>query len=99
MESAEAARRLKLCSRAHRHIQLANDRLVQVHQEGLKLPPSQQFAFLEEHPELTALPKPTASGVRPVNWQWTAAHDAVSESAGALRADPLFALAEAMCHG
>mmetsp|Transcript_117027 Transcript_117027/g.377651 ORF Transcript_117027/g.377651 Transcript_117027/m.377651 type:complete len:191 (+) Transcript_117027:1592-2164(+) len=100
MEAAELRRRQKLCSRARRHIQLAHEKLLAVHAEGLALPPSRQLAFLEEHPELTTLPETTADGTRPVNWQWTAGHDAAEAAPPApLRAEPLAALAEAMCRG
>lgn len=97
MDAKEVSRRHKLCSKAHRHVKLAQEKLLEVHAEGLQLPPSKQFDFLQEHPELTTLPRPDADGARSVNWMWTAAHDAVAESPGAIRADPLFAIAEAMC--
>eukprot|EP00747_Dinoflagellata_sp_TGD_P142757 gnl/TRDRNA2_/TRDRNA2_176287_c0_seq1.p1 gnl/TRDRNA2_/TRDRNA2_176287_c0~~gnl/TRDRNA2_/TRDRNA2_176287_c0_seq1.p1 ORF type:complete len:317 (+),score=66.43 gnl/TRDRNA2_/TRDRNA2_176287_c0_seq1:292-1242(+) len=98
MDSKEVARRHKLCSRARRHVQHAHDRLLQTRDEGLLLPDDKQLAFFEAHPELAALPK-EAGGVRPVDWQWTADHDAVAEEKSNARADPLYALAEAMCHG
>lgn len=100
MDAKELARRQKLCSRAHRHLQHAQEKLLAVYEEGMQLDPDEQYAFLERHPELTGMPKLLADGVRPVNWHWTAAHDAVAASSpGSLRADPLFELAEAMCRG
>mmetsp|Transcript_69989 Transcript_69989/g.193590 ORF Transcript_69989/g.193590 Transcript_69989/m.193590 type:complete len:371 (+) Transcript_69989:56-1168(+) len=99
MDASEFSRRQRLCSRAQRHLQLAHEKLLKVHAEGLQLPPSRQLAFLEEHPELATLPRLSADGSRPANWLWTAAHDAVADLPGALHADPLAALAEAMCRG
>eukprot|EP00930_Biecheleria_cincta_P041719 TRINITY_DN28649_c0_g1_i1.p1 TRINITY_DN28649_c0_g1~~TRINITY_DN28649_c0_g1_i1.p1 ORF type:complete len:404 (-),score=89.00 TRINITY_DN28649_c0_g1_i1:146-1294(-) len=100
MESKEVTRRQKLCSRAARHLQLAHDKLLAVHAQGMQLPPSKQYDFLEQHPELTSLPKETSEGLRPVNWIWLPKHDEVAaEAPGRLRADPLHALAEAMCRG
>lgn len=99
MDAKEVSRRHRLCTRALRHVQHVHDKLLRTHAEGLELPPEKQLAFLEEHPELIALPKVVANGTRPVDWQWTAAYDAVSDSPGSSRADPLFALADAMCRG
>ncbi|CAK0797482.1 unnamed protein product [Prorocentrum cordatum] len=99
MEAKEAARREKMCSRAFRHLKLAHEKLLSIHGEGMALPPTEQYQFLSAHPELTQLPKALPDGTRPVNWQWTAAHDAVAEQPGALRAEPLWRLAEAMCRG
>ena len=68
--------------------------------EGLELPPDQQYQFLEDHPELSSLPRELPDGTRPVNYLWLPSHDAVGEEAvSPLRAEPLHALAEAMCLG
>jgi len=99
MDQKEAARRSRLCSRAQRHVQHVHDKLLRTRAEGLELPPEKQLAFLEQHPELIALPKEVANGTRPVDWQWTAAYDAVANSSGSSRADPLFAVADSMCRG
>mmetsp|Transcript_82791 Transcript_82791/g.208881 ORF Transcript_82791/g.208881 Transcript_82791/m.208881 type:complete len:246 (-) Transcript_82791:155-892(-) len=99
MPAAEAARRRKLCSRAQRHLDLATEKLRNLHREGLSLPPEQQYEFLEQHPELWSLHLPEADGSLPVDYQWTPGHDAASAEKGPTRADPLFALAEAMCRG
>lgn len=99
MDQKEAARRHRLCSRAQRHVQHVHDKLLRTHAEGLELPPEKQLAFLEEHPELVTLQKQGANGTRPVDWLWTAAFDAVAESPGSSRADPLFAVADSMCRG
>jgi len=100
MTSKEVSRRERLCSRARRHLQLAHDQLEKIHAEGLSIAESKQYAFLEAHPELHSLPAADArTGKRPVEWVWTAAHDAVAQQPGAAVADPLWALAEAMCRG
>lgn len=99
MEADEVARRLKLCSQAHRHLKLAHEKLLDVHAEGLRLPPSKQLAFLEAHPELATLPK-LVNGTRPMDWSWTWMHDAVAQQGpGASRLGSLKQLVESMCHG
>jgi len=99
MDAKEMSRRQKLCSRAARHLQSAHEKLLSVHAKGLEMPPSKQYAYLEEHPELTALAK-EIDGVRPVNWIWNAHHDGVAaDLATPQRAAPLHALAEEMCRG
>eukprot|EP00913_Durusdinium_trenchii_P031421 g29416.t1 len=62
MDVQELRRREKLCSRAMRHLQLAHDKLMAVRDEGLALAPSEQYAFLEKHPELAGLPKEPTGG-------------------------------------
>ena len=100
MEGKEFARRQKLCSRAARHLQHAQEKLLALRAEGLQLPPSKQYAFLEEHPELAGLPPETPEGIRPVNWLWLPSYDGLAaEAPGKLRTDPLHLLAEAMCRG
>jgi len=99
IEPKEAARREKMCSRAHRYVKLAHDRLLKIHAEGMALHPDKQLKFLQDHPELTSLPPLAPSGVRPTNWIWTPAQDAIPVAAGAMHADSLSDLAEAMCKG
>ena len=100
MEAKEVARRHRLCSRAARHLQHAHDKLMTLRREGLELPPSKQYTFLEEHPELAGLPAETPEGIRPINWLWLPGFDGLAaEAPGQLRAEPLHLLAEAMCQG
>ena len=100
MDTKEAARRQKLCSRAARHLQHAHEKLLALRAKGLELPPSKQYDFLEEHPELAGLPAENAEGIRPVNWLWLPGFDGLAaEAPGKLRAEPLHLLAEAICRG
>merc|ERR1712070_355043 len=81
MDQEEASRRHRLCSRAHRHLKLAHEKLLKLHSTGQDLPPSKQLEFLKAHPELTSL-QAEQKGVRPVDWRWSLAHDDVSQKAG-----------------
>lgn len=96
-------RRQKLCSRALRHLQRAHEKLMALRAQGMELPPSKQYQFLEDHPELSGLPRELPDGTRPVNYLWLPSHDAVATDEAlaplSLRAEPLHALAEAMCRG
>lgn len=99
MPVAEVKRRFKMCSRAMRHVRLAHEKLLQVHAEGLSLPPSKQLAFLEANPELAILK--SKEGSFTPNWIWTPEMDANSQTkaAGVTRVDSLYELADAMCRG
>eukprot|EP00927_Polykrikos_kofoidii_P073713 TRINITY_DN69730_c0_g1_i1.p1 TRINITY_DN69730_c0_g1~~TRINITY_DN69730_c0_g1_i1.p1 ORF type:complete len:387 (-),score=56.45 TRINITY_DN69730_c0_g1_i1:74-1234(-) len=102
MEAREVSRRAKLCSRAFRHLKLAQDTLLRTRDNGLLLAPDQQFNFLKQHPELAALAPedPDAGGRRPVDWRWLPEHDSVATNAPTpQQLDALHALAEAMCRG
>jgi len=57
MEPKEVKRRQKLCSRALRHLQRAHEKLMALRAQGMELPPSKQYQFLEDHPELSGLPR------------------------------------------
>eukprot|EP00928_Gymnodinium_smaydae_P051508 TRINITY_DN3506_c0_g1_i1.p1 TRINITY_DN3506_c0_g1~~TRINITY_DN3506_c0_g1_i1.p1 ORF type:complete len:423 (+),score=100.66 TRINITY_DN3506_c0_g1_i1:93-1271(+) len=100
LDDRELKRRQRLCSRAQRHVQQAHDELLRIRDRGLLLHPDKQLDFLKENPALAALPKEDADGIRPVDWRWTADHDAVADSDAAVpRVDGLYALVEAMCRG